>query len=220
MSSSAAIFAALRPVVQGLAQTFGRTCEVVLHDYSDTAHSVVAVGGDVTGRRPGDAMSQIGMRVLAAGDAAVNEVNYLTRAEDGRILRCSTFPLRDADGTLVGALCVNVDVSDLSRAADLLAELSGQVPGGDRLPVTVFSGDLDQVLASVVAGSERETGRPAHLLTRSERLTVIRRLQSAGAFAIRGAPGRIAKQFGISRAALYNDLAAIAEEGKPDAAAE
>ncbi|MFI5916218.1 transcriptional regulator [Dactylosporangium sp. NPDC051541] len=220
MDSAAAIFAALRPVVEGLAQTFGRTCEVVLHDYSDTEHSVVAVGGDVTGRRPGDAMSQIGLRVLAAGDAAVNEVNYLTRTADGRTLKCSTFPLRGPDGALLGALCVNVDVSALSRAAELLTELSGRAPDGERLPVTVFSGDLDQVLASVVADSERETGRPVHRLTRAERLHVIRRLRAAGVFAIRGAPGRIAKQFGISRAALYNDLGAIAEEGKLDAAAE
>ena len=54
--------AALRPIVDGLAATFGPTCEVVLHDYRTPERSVVAVAGAVTGRNVGRALSEIGLR--------------------------------------------------------------------------------------------------------------------------------------------------------------
>ncbi|MEV6598278.1 PAS domain-containing protein [Actinoplanes sp. NPDC051346] len=207
--SADAIFAALRPVVEGLAQTFGRSCEVVLHDYRDEEHSVVAVGGQVTGRSTGDAMSQIGLRMLAAGDAAANEINYLTRTADGRTLKCSTLPLRDEDGTLIGALCINIDVTALRHASAVLADLAGAA--FTPATTTNFSGDLDQVVASLVEDAERARGMSVGAMGKPGRLEVVRALHDAGVFSLRGAPARVAARLGISRAALYNDLAQIKE---------
>jgi predicted transcriptional regulator YheO len=210
MSDSAdAILAALRPVVAGIAATFGSACEVVLHDYRDEEHSVVTVAGDITGRQAGDAMSQIGLRVLAAGDAAVNEVNYLTRTADGRTLKCSTLPLRDEHGALIGALCINVDVTVLHRASAMLADLAGVTPAATPAEPTNFSGDLDQVVASLVERAETARGIPVATMDRRDRLEVVRALHDAGVFALRGAPARVSARLGVSRAALYNDLAAL-----------
>jgi predicted transcriptional regulator YheO len=200
----------LRPVIDGLAESFGSTCEVVLHDYTDPSASVVAVAGNVTGRQPGDAMSEIGLRVLAAGAAAKNDVNYLVRTADGRALKCSTFPLHDSHGELIGALCVNIDVTALSRARDVLADLAGEA---SRPPHTVnFSGDVDGLIDSVVDAAEARTALPVSRLARPGRLQVVRSLQEAGVFALRGAPGRVASRLGISRAALYADLSALSDQ--------
>lgn len=65
--SADAILAALLPVIDGLAETFGPTCEVVLHDYRRGEQSVAAVSGAVTGRKVGGALSEIGLAVLAQG---------------------------------------------------------------------------------------------------------------------------------------------------------
>jgi YheO-like PAS domain-containing protein len=100
--SADAILAALRPVVDGLAATFGPSCEVVLHDYRQGEQSVVAVTGTVTGRKVGGALSAIGLSVLARGDAAENDVSYLTRTPDGRTVKPSTMPLRDSSGHVSG----------------------------------------------------------------------------------------------------------------------
>ena len=208
--SGNAVLAALRPVLDGLAESFGPTCEVVLHNYADPDASVVAVAGNLTGRQPGDAMSEIGLRVLAAGAAAKNDINYPVRMADGRVLKCSTFPLRDTDGELVGALCVNVDVTALVRARDVLTELAGE---SARPPQTVnFSGDVDALIDSVVDTAEARSALPVSVLARPARLQVVRSLREAGVFALRGAPGRVASRLGISRAALYADLSALADQ--------
>ncbi|GAA0628152.1 PAS domain-containing protein [Kutzneria viridogrisea] len=215
MSSTAdAVFAALTPVVEGIAATFGRSCEVVLHDYRDQRRSVVAVAGSVTGREVGDAMSEIGLRVLAAGAEARNEVGYLTRTHDGRVLKCTTLPLRDVDGTLIGALCVNIDISAVTRAASVLSDLIGLSTSPDASPSTTtnFSGDLDQVVDSLVERAERTHAVPVATLGRDTRLELVRSLHEAGVFALRGAPARVARRLGISRTALYNDLANLKKE--------
>lgn len=212
-STADAVFAALTPVVEGLAATFGRSCEVVLHDYRDQERSVVAVAGGVTGRQVGDAMSEIGLRVLAAGDDARNEVGYVTRAQDGKVLKCTTLPLRDVDGSLIGALCVNVDVSAINRATGVLSDLLG-LSALEEPPAatTNFSGDLDQVVESLVERAERAHAVPVTSLGRDERLGLVRSLHEAGVFALRGAPGRVAQRLGISRAGLYNDLAELKKD--------
>ncbi|MCK1821726.1 PAS domain-containing protein [Streptomyces sp. XM83C] len=201
-----AILAALRPVVDGIAATFGPLCEVVLHDYRDPERSVVAVAGSVTGRRPGGAMSEIGMRVLARGDAATDELNYRTRTPDGTLLKSSTVVLRDSTGAVFGALCVNVDVTAVDRAHALLGALAG-VPGDARdEPVTAFGNDIDTVVDALVDDHLRRQDRTWAALDRPRRLDLFRGLDERGVFAVRGAVEQVAARLGISRASAYSYL--------------
>jgi predicted transcriptional regulator YheO len=205
VDSADAILAALRPVIDGLAATFGPTCEVVLHDYRNGEQSVVAVSGTVTGRKVGGALSEIGLAVLAQGDAAVNDVNYVTRTPDGRLVKSSTMPLRDGTGRVFGALCVNVDVTALRQAGDLLAALAGTAPA--QVPVTTFSDDFDEVVDALVRAEETTRGRPVGAMSRPERLELLSALDRRGVFTVRNAVPRIADRLGMSRSAVYADLA-------------
>ncbi|ROP41618.1 PAS domain-containing protein [Saccharothrix texasensis] len=76
-----AVLAAVKGAVPGLAATFGRSCEVVLHDYRQPDRPVVAV----------------------AGDEAVERLDHPTRTSDGRLVKSSTVPLRDERGAVFGA---------------------------------------------------------------------------------------------------------------------
>lgn len=98
-STADAVFAALSPVIDGIVATFGRSCEVVLHDYRDQERSVVAVAGSVTGREVGDAMSEIGLRVLAAGTtpatrSATSRERRTGGCSSARRCRCATPTVR------------------------------------------------------------------------------------------------------------------------------
>ena len=202
---SDALFAALMPVAEGLAATFGPACEVVLHDYRRGEQSVVAVAGNVTDRRVGGALSEIGLSVLAKGDQAVNDLNYVTHAPNGRVIKSSTMPLRDGDGRLVGALCVNLDVTALRQAGDLIAAMAGVVP--PQLPATTFTDDFDEVVDAVIRAEELARGKPVDGLNRAERLDLLRVLDERGVFAVRHAASRVAARLGVSRSGLYADLA-------------
>ncbi|MFF0362105.1 MULTISPECIES: transcriptional regulator [Streptomyces] len=201
-----AILTALTPVVDGIAATFGPVCEVVLHDYRRPEESVVAVAGTVTGRTVGGAMSEIGMRVLARGDDAADELNYLTRTGDGTLVKSSTMVLRDSTGAVFGALCVNVDVTAVGRAHTLLGALAGLAGGTAEPPTTTFGDDIDSVVEAIVDAHRARQPRGWAQLDRAERLRLFRDLDARGVFAVRRAIEQVAARLGISRASAYSYL--------------
>ncbi|MFG2958927.1 transcriptional regulator [Streptomyces sp. NPDC048291] len=203
-----AIIAALSPVVDGIAATFGSFCEVVVHDFRRPERSVVALAGSVTGRGVGGSMSEIGMKLLAAGDEARDELNYLTRTQDGKLLKSSTMVLRDSAGTTFGALCVNLDVTAVHQVHALVGGLAGVTAGPEAAPTTTFGDDISAVLDSIVDARRLRRPGPWPQLTREERLELFRDLDRQGVFAVRGAVQQVAGRLGISRASAYNYLAA------------
>ncbi|MHC3467321.1 helix-turn-helix transcriptional regulator [Streptomyces sp. 7R007] len=201
-----AIIAALRPVVDGIAATFGPVCEVVLHDYRRPERSVVALAGAVTGRRVGGAMSEIGLRMVARGDEADDELNYVTRTRTGQLVKSSTILLRDSTRAVFGALCVNVDVGAVHEAHALLGALAGAGTACDRTPVTTFAGDIDSVVEAVLDGHRLGGNRAWAGLDRAERLDLFRSLDAHGVFAVRRSVEQVATRLGISRASAYSYL--------------
>ncbi|MFI5794540.1 transcriptional regulator [Streptomyces sp. NPDC051677] len=200
------ILRALTPVVDGIAATFGPVCEVVLHDYRRPEKSVVAVAGAVTGRTVGGAMSEIGMRVLARGDDAVDELNYVTRTGAGKLVKSSTMVLRDSTGAVFGALCVNVDVTEVDRVQGLLAALAGTSGGPADAPVTTFGDDIDSVVDALLDAQLTRQDQTWAGLDRSRRLVLFRSLDERGVFAVRRAIEQVAARLGISRASAYSYL--------------
>ena len=208
-----AVIAALTPVIDGIAATFGSCCEVVIHDFRRPEHSIVALAGSVTGRGVGGSMSEIGMKLLARGDEARDELNYLTRTRDGKLVKSSTMPLRDSTGAVFGALCVNLDVTAISQVHALIGELAGVAGARAGLPTTTFGDDIGAVVDSIVDARQLSSTKTWTHLGRAERLDLFRDLDRRGVFAVRGAVQQVAARLGISRASAYNYLAAARNTG-------
>ncbi|MFE3031829.1 transcriptional regulator [Streptomyces canus] len=198
-----AIIAALTSVVDGIAATFGPVCEVVLHDYRRPENSVVALAGSVTGRTVGGAMSAIGLRMLARGDEAADELNYVTRTDTGKLVKSSTMLLRDSSGAVFGAMCVNVDVTAASEVHALLGALAGIGTAPAEPPVTTFGDDIDSVVDVMLDAHRHQSWA---LLDRAGRLDLFRSLDERGVFEVRRAIEQVAGRLGISRASAYSYL--------------
>ncbi|MEV7074199.1 PAS domain-containing protein [Streptomyces sp. NPDC093990] len=198
-----AIIAALRTVVDGIAATFGPVCEAVLHDYRRPESSVVAIAGSVTGRSVGGAMSEIGLRMVARGDEAADELNYVTRTGTGKLVKSSTMLLRDSSGAVFGALCVNVDVTAASEVHALLGALAGIGAAPEEPHVTTFGDDIDSVVDVMLDAHRHQSWA---LLDRAGRLDLFRSLDERGVFAVRRAIEQVAGRLGISRASAYSYL--------------
>ena len=88
----------LKQMAHGIAKQFGTSCEVVIHDLNkDLETSIVHIeNGQVTHRKSGDGPSGIVLETLHKNAAKVQDkLSYLTRTEDGRILKSSTlYPRR------------------------------------------------------------------------------------------------------------------------------
>ena len=108
----------LKQMAHGIAKQFGTSCEVVIHDLNkDLETSIVHIeNGQVTNRKSGDGPSGIVLETLHKNAAKVQDkLSYLTRTEDGRILKSSTLYIRDADEKISYIFSINYDITALLR---------------------------------------------------------------------------------------------------------
>ena len=80
----------LEQIAKAIAAQFGSNCEVVIHELSGKSaySSIVAIeNGHVTGRKVGDGPSHVVLEQLGhEDDSAKDQLAYLTRTKDGKIL--------------------------------------------------------------------------------------------------------------------------------------
>lgn len=191
-------------LVHGIAQTFGHKCEVILHDFRDPTHSIVAISGNITHRHAGGSATEIELSAIANGDAAQDQIGYITRISDGRVVKSSTLILRDTDGHVVGALCINYDITDLRLLLSTLGELAGS-PSEPSQSIS-FTDDIGQVIRDVIDEEEIALGCPIDRMTRQDRLSVMRAVDRRGIFALQRSVPQVAEYLGISRATVYSYL--------------
>lgn len=197
-------WAMLAPVLRGIVETFGRHCEAVLHDFRDPEHSIVAIEGDITHRHVGGSVTQIGLSLIAQGDAAADAINYITRTASGRIVKSSTILLRDRNRHVFGALCINFDITDLRLLASSIEGLTGS-PAVTPEPIA-FVDDIGQVIRAVIDEEEVALGHAIDRMTKQDRLAIFRALDRRGIFALQRSVPTVAEYLGISRATAYNYL--------------
>jgi predicted transcriptional regulator YheO len=210
------LFSSLTSVIAGLQQTFGQNCEIVLHDYRQPDRSAIAVAGSVTGRKVGSPMSEIGLGLMREGDAAQDKLKYMIRLPGGRIVKSSTMLLRTSDGHVVGALCINLDVTEMRRLGRFLTDFASDgEPAETPTSITTFGNDTAQVIDAALNKVEDELGLgPLDRLTGAEWLTVFRSLDELGVFQLRRGVPLVAERLGVSRASAYSYLARLREDNQ------
>lgn len=197
-----AVFELLKPIGAAIQQTFGVKCEVVLHDFRKIPRSIVWIQGNVTNRRIGGSLSQIGLRMVSGNDNEPDKIAYVRNSRDGKLIKSTTVLVRDSKGKVFGCLCINLDITDLIAGRDGLDTFLGL----ENLEEVRFSNRVGDVLADMVSSIEKEIGRPASVMTRAERLRFIQGLHAKGGFAIRRSVPSVARYLGLSRATIYNHL--------------
>ncbi|WP_152395480.1 helix-turn-helix transcriptional regulator [Paenibacillus guangzhouensis] len=199
-------FEFLSSLVRGIAAQFGENCEVVLHDLTRPYDStIVAIeNGHVTGRKVGDPGTNLGLELLRGQSDSGNKINYVTQTKDGRILRSTSLYMRNSEGTVIGSLCINYDITDLMMAEKTLQSLtaSGLQPEVRESFVSNVSDLLDQLIQE----AQEQVGRPVAAMTKEDKMRLIQLLDQKGAFLIKKAGEKICGYLNISKYTLYSYL--------------
>ncbi|SCY84144.1 helix-turn-helix transcriptional regulator [Alkaliphilus peptidifermentans] len=208
------ILISMIPLVEGLAKTFGRNCEIVLNEISDSKRSIIAISnGHVTGRSVGSPMLEAGVKAVRKGNDADNILNYSNKSSDGKILKSSTMFVRDDKNEIIGCLCINIDISEFVVAQKALEELiktdiKGEINLGD-----FASNNVNDVLMNIVTDTLEANGKPVAYMNKDEKVTIVKKLDEQGAFLIKGAIDYVAKILCVSRYTIYNYLDEIRVNG-------
>ncbi len=194
---------ALKPVIRGIANAIGTNCEIVLHDFSRPDSSIIAIeNGHVTGRKVGDGLDEFSLRVLHQEDPP-DLYHYRGRTSDGRVLRSSSVLLRDDAGKPFGAVGINVDITSLLMAQNVLTAMTAiEEPDIQE----TFEKNVHEVLEKYIQEAQKAVGKEVVFMDREDKLKFLRHLEQRGAFLIRYSADRIAAFLDISRYTLYSYL--------------
>ncbi len=201
-----------------IAKQFGPNCEVVVHDLTQPYdHTIIHIeNGYITGRKIGDSGTNIGLEVLrgTTGKDNADRYNYVNHAKNGRILRSSSKYIKDQDGTIIGSLCINFDITDLMMAQRTIYAITF-LDGADDTQ-EVFTGNVDELLQVLLRSTLTILGKTVSEMTKEDKVKAVRYLDQKGAFLIKKSAEIASAFLGISKFTLYNYL----EEGRDSAVHE
>jgi predicted transcriptional regulator YheO len=208
-----------------LGELMGPDYEVALYDLTLPEPSVIALAGNVSGRKLGSPLSDMAAKLIE-NKSYMNmdsKVNYVGVGAGGKMLRCSVFFIKDEDGMPFGLLSVAFDDSRYHELSDRLLKLrhpdefveshfvysdeSAWQADIDADEAEAFKRSVDSLFAKMLEQAEAAGGMPPDRLTSAEKQDFIQQLKDAGIFELKHAIPKVAKTLHCSPATVYRYLA-------------
>ena len=201
----------LKQLAHGLAIQFGSSCEIAIHDLKtkDLEKSIVYIeNGHISNRQTGDGPSGIVLETLQSDPSTIHDkLSYLTKTEDGRILKSSTFYLRDDDGSISYIFSLNYDITAFTAASTAIQSL---IATKDNLPDLTgdsprqITHNVNELLDLLIEQAVAKVGKPVAMMNKDDKVAVVQYLDHAGAFLITKSGDKVSSYLGISKFTLYS----------------
>lgn len=201
----------LKQLAHGLAIQFGSSCEIAIHDLKtkDLEKSIVYIeNGHISNRQIGDGPSGIVLETLQSDPSTIHDkLSYLTKTEDGRILKSSTFYIRDNDGSISYIFSLNYDITAFTAASTAIQSL---IATKDKLPDLTgdsprqITHNVNELLDLLIEQAVAKVGKPVAMMNKDDKVAVVQYLDHAGAFLITKSGDKVSSYLGISKFTLYS----------------
>ena len=201
----------LKQLAHGLAIQFGSSCEIAIHDLKtkDLERSIVYIeNGHVSNRQTGDGPSGIVLETLQSDPSTIHDkLSYLTKTEDGRILKSSTFYIRDDDGSISYIFSLNYDITAFTAASTAIQSL---IATKDKLPDLTgdsprqITHNVNELLDLLIEQAVAKVGKPVAMMNKDDKVAVVQYLDHAVAFLITKSGDKVSSYLGISKFTLYS----------------
>nr|WP_309099998.1 helix-turn-helix transcriptional regulator [Fredinandcohnia onubensis] len=196
-------YSLLMPLVKSIANALGPNCEVVLHNLKNMESSIVAIeNGHITGRKVGDPSTNLGLQAKRDEDKDSDILNYSSTTKDGKTLKSSSIYIRNDKGSIVGALCINHNITDFIMASHVInsfIETEQQVE-------ETFSGDINDVIEGLLQEAVKAVGKPVPFMNKEDKINILKFLDDKGVFTVKRSMERVALLLDVSKYTLYNYL--------------
>ena len=221
---NSALLAQYSMLVEFLGNALGPDFEVILHDISSKKHSVAAIAnGHISGRNVDAPLTDLALQFIydKTYQDCDYKCNYSGISKGNKMLRASTFFIKDPSGKLVGMLCINFDPSRYEHIAKevmqlcQMDQLQNLLPGGSDVSsplaggIENFSESIPEVTATVLQNYLASAHIPPERLTQEEKLDIVNKLNQRGIFLLKGAVSEVAAQLHCSEASIYRYLSKL-----------
>ena len=206
------------PLVDFLAQVMGPYTEIVLHDVSNIDCSVVAIKNNhISGRTVGSPATDLVLKILK--DKKYKDKPFITNyrgiSASGKLLKSSTYFIRDEQQHIIGLLCINIDYEKFAQFRNFLNELldfPADNHGED--PLEHFSTSVKEIAHESIVSIMSKFDVSPHRMSQEEKIKIVKEMYDNGVFLLKGAIGEVASLLKTSEATIYRYLNKIKKESK------
>ena len=196
-----------RTIADAIATLFFPHAEVVLHDLR--TQKVDYIANNISKRVIGD---DAALEDMLSGEVDERTIGPYEKLNwDGQKIRSVSSVLRDAAGTPIAVLCINLNISlfeTAKQALELFLSSSKLVPQPDAL----FRDDWQERINTFLHSWLRQRQLGLNLLTREHKRELVEALYAEGAFKGKSAANYVANVLNMGRATVYKHLKEIKGE--------
>lgn len=222
MSTNRLLLEQYYPIASFIASVIGPKCEVVIHDISKPEESIVHIeNGYISGRKPGDGSTDLVLKMIKGGRYKKQSyiTNYRAVGPKNEIYRSSTYFIKDEADELVGMMCLNIDISHLTAAAEWIDLL---IHGGSQemkpakaidtnVATEYLQGNVEELLQHMISSTLDRSTVPADRMSSHEKLEWMKELNEQGVFLLKGGVSQVAKALCVSEPTVYRYLNKLKE---------
>lgn len=190
-----------------LVESFGNTCEVVIHDLSTPENSVVYVSnGGVTNRKIGQSFDHLIKQVLLSKNFSNDyNANYIFTAKNGKKIKSSTSLIRDEQDNVIGAFCINIDIDLLLSVKSFINVFIKdttliETTSNNNVETEHIIEIIDRIIDNTIGS------RDVSKFKKSDNIEIITFMKEKGIFLTKGSVEKVAKKLNISPVTVYSYL--------------
>lgn len=204
-------FEFLDRTARGIAETFGSSCETLVHDMSIPSHPILSIyNNHISGREVGSTLDIMGGdRTLDEKALVTDQVNLFASTPDGKQIKSSTFHLIGEGYNL--ALGINFDYSSLVYANRILVDL---MSANADLQSALWQGGDSKRLSEIFDECLAAIGKPITALNKNDRMKIVTLLAQRNAFSFKKAVPFVAQRLQVSRYTVYKYIGEISQDGE------
>lgn len=201
-----------------LGTVLGPDYEIIVYDLKQILY---IINGNISGRKSGDLLSPTMKSILQREESAKETwlSNYRALSSNGKILRASSFFIKDESRKVVGGLNINFDDNRYKELSNLIFSLchpdnyvskniSIEIKGNDEQ--TIFSENISNTIDEILNRINKSL--PFSDLSHSEKLDIIRQLYQKGIFSMKGSVKTVGNRLCCSPASMYRYLELVKKE--------
>jgi len=190
---------------KGLAETFGRNCETLIHDMSHPNHPILRIyNNHVSGREIGSTKDIYGNETSDREIYLDSDfVNNLVITKSGKKVKSSTFHFKGNDYHF--ALGINYDFTEMYDFARVQNDF--MKVDSDLLDAISEMGNVR--LSTLFDASIEEIGKSVDEMTREDRMLLLKLLKDKNAFQFKKFVPYVSEKLKVSRYTIYKDLKEI-----------
>lgn len=205
-----------------LAKTLGSEYEIALHDIDGDKDEIIYIANShISGRNVGEPLGDKNFKFISDNTILNNDYTISNQGitKNNKVIRSSSFFIKDDSSTLTGMLCINFDGSkyvNLAKKILRLTHMENASIESESLHTFEFieniPDSISDVTDDVIDDNFDYSDISINRLTQEEKVNIVRQLNDKGVFKLKGSVSEVAEKLEVSEPTLYRYIRRVTKE--------